>query len=79
MLPHIIVYTLYVAVLFMYTKKTQTLLSRLPRWAGNPMTAGAQQPISAIAAGDSAVTPPSILDNQTRTRPALRKRCRVWQ
>ena len=27
------------------------------------MTAGAQQPISAIAAGDSAVTPPSILDN----------------
>ena len=37
--------------------------SRLPGWAGNPMTAGAQQPISAIAAGDSAVTPPSTLDN----------------
>ena len=31
------------------------------------MTAGAQQPISAIA-GDSAVTPPSTLDN--RGRPA---------
>ena len=27
------------------------------------MTAGAQQPISAIAAGDSAVTPPCTLDN----------------
>ena len=36
------------------------------------MTAGAQQPISAIAAGDSAVTPPSTLDNGGR--PALRKR-----
>ena len=30
------------------------------------MTAGAQQPISAIAAGDSAVTPPSTLDNGGR-------------
>ena len=28
------------------------------------MTPGAQQPINAIAEGDSAVTPPSILDNQ---------------
>ena len=49
--------------------------SRLPGWTGNPMTAGAQQPISAIAAGDSAVTPPSTLDNGGR--PALRKRRRV--
>ena len=49
--------------------------SRLPGWAGNRMTAGAQQPISAIAAGDSAVTPPSTLDNGGR--PALRKRRRV--
>ena len=49
--------------------------SRLPGWAGDPMTAGAQQPISAIAAGDSAVTPPSTLDNEGR--PALRKRRRV--
>ena len=40
--------------------------SRLPGWAGNHMTAGAQQPISAIAAGDSAVTPPSTLDNGGR-------------
>ena len=30
------------------------------------MTAGAQQPISAIAAGYSAVTPPSTLDNGGR-------------
>ena len=49
--------------------------SRLPGWAWNPMTAGAQQPISAIAAGYSAVTPPSTLDNGGR--PALRKRRRV--
>ena len=49
--------------------------SRLPGWTGNPMTAGAQQPISAIAAGDSAVTPPSTLDNGGR--PVLRKRRRV--
>ena len=42
---------------------------------GKSMTAGAQQPISAIAAGDSAVTPPSTLDNGGR--PALRKRRRV--
>ena len=34
------------------------------------MTAGAQQPISAIAAGDSAVTPPSILDNIRRCENA---------
>ena len=39
------------------------------------MTAGAQQLISAIAAGDSAVTPPSTLDNGGR--PALRKSRRV--
>ena len=38
------------------------------------MTAGAQQPISPIAAGDSAVTPPSTLDNGGQ--PALRKRRR---
>ena len=49
--------------------------SRLPGWAENPMAAGTQQPISAIAVGDSAVTPPSTLDNGGR--PALRKRRRV--
>ena len=49
--------------------------SRLPGWAGNPMTAGAQQPINSIAAGDSAVTPPSTFDNGGR--PALRKRRHV--
>ena len=32
--------------------------SRLTGWAGNAMAAEAQQPITAIAAGDSAVTPP---------------------
>ena len=35
------------------------------------MTAGAQQPVSAIAAADSAVTPPSPRDNGGQ--PALRK------
>ena len=35
-----------------------------------PMTGGAQQPISAIAAGDSAVTPPSLLDNGRRCENA---------
>ena len=34
------------------------------------MTTGAQQPISAIAAGDSAVTPPGILDNGRRCENA---------
>ena len=36
----------------------------------NPMTAGAQQPISAIAVGDSAVKPPSILENGRRCKNA---------
>ena len=49
--------------------------SRLLGSAGNPMTTGTQQPISAIAAGDSAVTPPSTPDNGGQ--PALRKRRRV--
>ena len=44
---------------------------QIARMIGNPMNAGAQQPISTIAAGDSAVTPPSILDNgRVRSRPA---------
>ena len=34
-----------------------------------PIT-GAQQPISAIAAGDSAVTPPSLIDNGWRCENA---------
>ena len=34
------------------------------------MAAGAQQPISAIAAGDFAVIPPSILDNGRRCENA---------
>ena len=74
MLPHI-VYKLCIAVLFVYTRKTKRSqhgqLKRIARISGKlPMTAGAQQPISAIAAGDSAVTPPSILDNIRRCENA---------
>ena len=78
MLPHI-VYKLCIAVLFIYTKKTKRSqhgqLKRIARMSGKlPMTAWAQQPISAIAAGDSAVTPPStggLLDNIRRCENAV--------